>query len=90
MFKPLSELFDDTSTKMVAGDVRVHAEYLSQKMLKSERVYCVQVRGGVLVMRVGTPALFQELYVQKKAIINAIEKDTGFLVSDIRIAPTYY
>ena len=90
MFKPLSELFEGKGKGVQQGDVRAFIHNWLQQRLATDKVYCVEVVGRHAVIRVGTPVLFQEVYLAKRELQQILEKEADFTLKDIRIVSAYY
>lgn len=55
------------------GDTRVFVEGWFRQQTGSDKVYCTDVGGGVAVLRVGTPVLFQEVWIRQADLFTALE-----------------
>ncbi len=88
MLQSISTLFEDAKRERVAwsdADVRHGVQEYLRDVLLSDRVYCQGVSGGVVVVRVGSPALHLEANLLERDVRLFLKKDARYSLKSIRV-----
>ena len=87
MLQPLSELFNNTRNVSWGDDDVKHVlqQYLRTELL-SELVYCQEVRSGSVVVRVGTPALQQGVFLLERDMRLMLKKEVKYSLRRLRVS----
>lgn len=90
MLEPLGKLFADKKTRAwQPSDARIVIENWLREALASDQIYCVAVSNSRATVRVGSPALYQEVRLREYDLIAALAQELGYTVSSLTLIPAY-
>lgn len=87
MMKSVGEVLQrkNKSRVLEASDVRHFIErYLSAKV-SSNQIICDRVRGGRVVIRVGSPTLQQEVYLLEYDLAQELAREANYKLKSLRV-----
>lgn len=78
-------LKDDKDPLLDEGDVKRFAERYFREKLKNNTLYCREVRGGQVWMRVGSPTLQQEAYLLEYDARQAFKQELNYKLKSLKV-----
>lgn len=78
MLQSLQTFLSDRKSSVEEGDVRYFVQRYLRSSLSSEAIYCESAWEGVVVVRVGSSALQQEILLLEYELTQALQATLGF------------
>lgn len=87
MLELLSTLFtrDRSSGTWSEEDLRYLVQNFLRAKTRSDQIYCYQVQGGAVSLRVGSPTLQQEVRLLEYDLKKEIEDQAGYSVTSLHL-----
>ena len=86
MFKPLGELFEKEQVHWQESDIRYFVQEYVRRCLRSPGVYCQSARGGVVTLRVASPALHQAVELLGYDLRRELSQVAAFTMTGLRVS----
>lgn len=77
------------SSIATSSDTKIAIERWLQDSIKTDSVYCVDVSGSAVTVRVGSPVVYQEVCLREYDLREAIERLIGYTMKEITIITSY-
>ena len=91
MLESIGTIFSAKERQEYTGtDIRPVIEVWLQRELLSDQLYCVDVSGESVSIRVGSPVLYQEVLLRWAELKGMLRDQYHYTVSDINLSSSYY
>ncbi len=84
-FAPLGDLFEKEDALWQDADVKFWIQEYLRRETGSDAVYCQSVNSDVAVVRVGSPALYQSVYVLEPDVKRELEQVAQLTLKQVKI-----
>lgn len=86
MFQPLSSLFSRKKpVRYEEVDVRHFVQRFLRDLVRTEALYCEQAHTGLVVVRVASPSVQQEVLLLESDVRQALADSLGFSMHTFRV-----
>lgn len=91
MLESIGDIFSTKKSRAYSGsDIKPIVEAWLQRQLQSDRVYCDDVSGGSVSVRVGDPVLYQETMLRWHDLQNTLQEEYSYSVDTVVVTPSYF
>lgn len=86
MFQPLHTLFSRETFAWQEGDLRHLIQDFLRRQVRSDALYCDQVKGGVATVRVASPALQQTATLLEFDLGKEMAEKANYTLTKLRVS----
>lgn len=87
MFEPASKLFTSkANATWHDADVKHFVQEYLRRATRSEQIYCQNTGIGRIVVRVGSPVLYQEVRLLEYDLQRALEREAHYSLKKLKIS----
>jgi hypothetical protein len=84
MLDSLNTIFINRQSSLDESDIRHFVQAFLRDVLHTEALYCERARDGLVVIRVSSPALFQEVFLLEHDVSRALQQ-LGFSLRKLSV-----
>lgn len=85
MFKALGSLFSEEPKEALESDIRYAIEHYLQDQLKTDQVLCHLVKKGLVEVRVGSAAYYQEVRLLEYELKQYLQEKFQYNLQHLRV-----